>query len=195
MRRAWVLAMVAAFVCVSGLATADEKPDGTVSIESKSVALGVGVSWGDGKLRFKGKTHTFSIKGLSVLDLGIAKVSAQGKVYHLAKVEDFSGNYAAAEAGAAVGGGMGVITLKNQNGVVMELQHPEWREAHGRRRGARRQAEVAPHGRGGGEPLLLEGVLGGGGRAVGRGPLRHPPALPRVDPVGRSPRLAHQPAQ
>ena len=121
MRRAWVLAMVAAFVCVSGLATADEKPDGTVSIESKSVALGVGVSWGDGKLRFKGKTHTFSIKGLSVLDLGIAKVSAQGKVYHLAKVEDFSGNYAAAEAGAAVGGGMGVITLKNQNGVVMEL--------------------------------------------------------------------------
>ena len=121
MRRAWVLAMVVAFVCVSGLATADEKPDGTVSIESKSVALGVGVSWGDGKLRFKGKTHTFSIKGLSVLDLGIAKVSAQGKVYHLAKVEDFSGNYAAAEAGAAVGGGMGVITLKNQNGVVMEL--------------------------------------------------------------------------
>ena len=121
MRRAWVLAMVAAFVCVSGLATADEKPDGTVSIESKSVALGVGVSWGDGKLRFKGKTHTFSIKGLSVLDLGIAKVSAQGKVYHLAKVEDFSGNYAAAEAGAAVGGGMAVITLKNQNGVVMEL--------------------------------------------------------------------------
>jgi len=113
--------MVVAFVCVSGLATADEKPDGTVSIESKSVALGVGVSWGDGKLRFKGKTHTFSIKGLSVLDLGIAKVSAQGKVYHLAKVEDFSGNYAAAEAGAAVGGGMGVITLKNQNGVVMEL--------------------------------------------------------------------------
>jgi len=113
--------MVVAFVCVSGLATADEKPDGTVSIESKSVALGVGVSWGDGKLRFKGKTHTFSIKGLSVLDLGISKVSAQGKVYHLAKVEDFSGNYAAAEAGAAVGGGMGVITLKNQTGVVMEL--------------------------------------------------------------------------
>lgn len=121
MRRAWVLAMVAAFVCVSGLATADEKPDGTVSIESKSVALGVGVSWGDGKLHYKGKTHTFSIKGLSVLDLGVSKVSARGKVYHLAKVEDFSGNYAAAEAGAAVGGGMGVITLKNQNGVVMEL--------------------------------------------------------------------------
>jgi hypothetical protein len=81
----------------------------------------VGVSWGDGKLRYKGKTHTFSVKGLSVLDLGVSKVSARGKVYHLNKVEDFSGTYAAAQAGAAVGGGMAVVALKNENGVVMEL--------------------------------------------------------------------------
>jgi hypothetical protein len=121
MRRAWIWVVVAAFVCVSGLAAADEKPSGTVSMESKSVALGVGVSWGDGKLHYKGKTYTFSIKGLSVIDLGVSKVSARGKVYHLNRAEDFAGNYAAAEAGAAVGGGMGVVTLKNQNGVVMEL--------------------------------------------------------------------------
>ncbi|HMB34971.1 MAG TPA: EipA family protein [Methylomirabilota bacterium] len=121
MKRAWIWVVIATFVCVSGLAAADEKPSGTVSMDSKSVALGVGVNWGDGKLQYKGKTYTFSVKGLSVIDLGVSKVSARGKVYHLAKVEDFSGNYAAAEAGAAVGGGMGVITLKNQNGVVMEL--------------------------------------------------------------------------
>jgi len=104
-----------------GVATADDKPSGTVTIESKSVALGVGVSWGDGKLRYKGKTHTFSVKGLSVVDLGVSKVSAKGKVFHLDKVEDFSGNYTAAQAGAAVGGGMSAVALKNQNGVVMEL--------------------------------------------------------------------------
>jgi hypothetical protein len=122
MRRAWVWMAMAALVCVSGVATAaDEKPSGTVTIESKSVALGVGVSWGDGKLQYKGKTHTFSVKGLSVLDLGVSKVSARGKVYHLNKVEDFSGTYAAAQAGAAVGGGMAVVALKNENGVVMEL--------------------------------------------------------------------------
>ena len=122
MRRAWVGMVIAAVVCVSGMAmAADEKPSGTVTIESKSVALGVGVSWGDGKLRYKGKTHTFSVKGLSVLDLGVSKVSARGKVYHLNKVEDFSGTYAAAQAGAAVGGGMAVVALKNENGVVMEL--------------------------------------------------------------------------
>ena len=122
MRRAWVGMVIAALVCVSGVAmAADEKPSGTVSMESKSVAIGVGVSWGDGKLQYKGKTHTFSVKGLSVIDLGVSKVSARGKVYHLNKVEDFSGTYAAAQAGAAVGGGMSVVALKNENGVVMEL--------------------------------------------------------------------------
>ena len=122
MRRAWVGIVIAALVCVSGMAmAADEKPSGTVSMESKSVAIGVGVSWGDGKLNYKGKTYTFSVKGLSVIDLGVSKVSARGKVYHLNKVEDFSGTYAAAQAGAAVGGGMSVVALKNENGVVMEL--------------------------------------------------------------------------
>jgi len=122
MRRAWMWVAMAALVCVSGVATAaDEKPSAAVTVESKSLALGVGVSWGDGKLQYKGKTHTFSVKGLSVLDLGVSKVSARGKVYHLNKVEDFSGTYAAAQAGAAVGGGMSVVALKNENGVVMEL--------------------------------------------------------------------------
>jgi hypothetical protein len=121
MRRASIWMVVAALIGVSGVATAADKPSGTVTIESKSVALGVGVSWGDGKLNYKGKTHTFSVKGLSVVDLGVSKVSARGKVYHLDKVEDFSGTYAAAQAGAAVGGGMSVVALKNENGVVMEL--------------------------------------------------------------------------
>jgi hypothetical protein len=121
MTRAWIWIGIAALVCVGGVATADEKPSGTVTIDSKSVALVVGVTWGDGKLSYAGKTYPFTVKGLSVVDLGVSKVSARGKVYHLQKVEDFSGTYAAAQAGAAVGGGMSVVALKNQNGVVMEL--------------------------------------------------------------------------
>jgi hypothetical protein len=121
MARAWIWMLAAALVCVGGVAAADDKPSGTVTIESKSVALGVGVSWGDGKLRYKGKTYSFSVKGLSIVDLGVSKVSAKGKVFHLDKAEDFSGTYAAAQAGAAVGGGMSAVALKNQNGVVMEL--------------------------------------------------------------------------
>ena len=121
MARAWIWVLAAALVCVGGVAAADDKPSGTVTIESKSVALGIGVSWGDGKLRYKGKTYSFSVKGLSIVDLGVSKVSARGKVFHLNKAEDFSGSYAAAQAGAAVGGGMSAVALKNQNGVVMEL--------------------------------------------------------------------------
>jgi len=121
MARAWIWVVAAALVCVGGTAAADDKPSGTVTIESKSVALGVGVSWGDGKLTYEGKTHTFSVKGLSVVDLGVSKVSARGKVFNLKKLEDFAGTYAAAQAGAAVGGGMSVVALRNQNGVVLEL--------------------------------------------------------------------------
>ena len=121
MARAWIWVMAAALVGFGGMAAADDKASGTVAIESKSVALGIGVSWGDGKLHYKGKTHAFSVRGLSVVDVGISKVPARGKVFPLNKLEDFAGNFAAAQAGAAVGGGTSAVALRNQNGVVLEL--------------------------------------------------------------------------
>ena len=121
MARAWIWVVAAALVGFGGMAAADDMPSGTVTIESKSVALGIGVSWGDGKLSYQGKTHAFSVKGLSVVDVGVSKVSARGKVFNLKKLVDFAGRFAAAQAGAAVGGGMSVVALRNQNGVVLEL--------------------------------------------------------------------------
>jgi hypothetical protein len=121
MARAWIWVVAAALACFGGVAAADDKPSGTVTIESTSVALGVGVSWGDGKLHYKNKTHAFSVKGISVVDVGVSKVSARGKVFHLKKLEDFAGTFVAAQAGATVGGGMSVVALRNQNGVVLEL--------------------------------------------------------------------------
>ncbi len=59
MAHAWIWVVAAALVGFGGMAAADEKASGTVTIESKSVALGIGVSWGDGKLHYKGKTHAF----------------------------------------------------------------------------------------------------------------------------------------
>lgn len=121
MARAWIWVVAAALVGFGGMAAADDTPSGTVTIESKSVALGIGVSWGDGKLSYQGKTHAFSVKGLSVVDVGVSKVSARGKVFNLKKLEDFAGRFAAAQAGVAIGGGMSVVALRNQNGVVLEL--------------------------------------------------------------------------
>jgi hypothetical protein len=99
----------------------DGSPSGKVWVESKTVALGVGVSWGDGKLTYQGKEHPFTVNGLSVVDLGVSKVTATGEVFNLKKLADFAGNYVAGQAGATVGGGAGVSILKNQNGVVMKL--------------------------------------------------------------------------
>jgi hypothetical protein len=56
-----------------------------------------------------------------VVDLGVSSISATGKVYNLKKLSDFSGTYAAAEAGIAVGAGVGASTMRNQNGVDMTL--------------------------------------------------------------------------
>ena len=40
---------------------AEPPPSGHVTISSKAVALGVGVSWGDGNLKFGGKDYKFSV--------------------------------------------------------------------------------------------------------------------------------------
>ena len=52
----WLIAL-ACLVSFAAFA-AEPNPSGTVSISSKSVAIGVGVSWGDGTLTYGGKTYT-----------------------------------------------------------------------------------------------------------------------------------------
>jgi len=108
------------FFSFATLASADE-PSATVTIESTSVAIGVGVQWGHGTLKFQGKEYKFSVNGLSVIDLGVSSISATGKVYNLKKLSDFAGTYTAAEAGIAVGAGVGAASMRNQNGVDMNL--------------------------------------------------------------------------
>ena len=112
---------VAAFAAtaISGEA---RKPSGRVTVESKSIAVGIGVSWGDGKLTFKGKDYPFTVNGLSVVDFGISRASAVGDVYNLTDVSKFAGTYVAAEAGFTLAGGLGGMVLRNQEGVVMHIR-------------------------------------------------------------------------
>jgi hypothetical protein len=99
-----------------------QQPDATVKIQSRSVALGAGVSWGDGVISYQGKNYPFAISGLSLLDLGVSNVSATGKVYFLKSISDFSGNYFATQANFAVAGGGGELVMANGNGVFIALQ-------------------------------------------------------------------------
>ena len=118
------LALVFMVMALASNAVAAEKakPSGKLTIESKSVAIGIGVTWGDGKLSFKGKDYPFSIDGLTLVDFGISKASATGEVYNLTDSAKLAGTYVAAEAGIALAGGVGGMVLRNQDGVVLHIR-------------------------------------------------------------------------
>ena len=117
-----VLVLVITLPLFGSVFAQEEKPDATLTLSKGQVAVGIGWSWGDGVLTFKGKNYPFKVGGLSVVDVGITKANAVGKVYHLKKLSDFNGTYTGAAAEGTVGGGAGVSTMKNQNGVVIDLQ-------------------------------------------------------------------------
>ena len=96
-------------------------PSATVELSGGAVAAGIGYVWGHGTLNFGENHHRFKLKGISVVDIGVANISATGEVYNLTTLSDFNGNYVAAAAGATVGGGVSVAYLKNEHGVVIKL--------------------------------------------------------------------------
>jgi hypothetical protein len=110
-------------LCLSGFAVAQDKkvPDATLTMSEGQFAFGIGFNWGKGVLTYQGKEYAFKVKGLSVVDIGITKATSAGKVYNLKNLADFNGNYTAASAEGTVAGGAGAQTMKNQNGVVIDL--------------------------------------------------------------------------
>ena len=124
----WLLSLTCLAVFSMAMA-AEQAPSGTITLTSKSVAVGIGVTWGDGTLTFGGKPYAFSVEGLSVVDLGVSDVKTSGEVFNLKNVADLNGTYAAAEIGAAVVKGENDTIMKNDKGVVLRL--------HGTQKGAR----------------------------------------------------------
>jgi len=102
-------------------AAAAAGPDATLSLSTTAVAAGVGFVWGSGELDYNGAPHAVDISGLTIVDVGAAKISASGSVYHLTRIADFDGTYTAFSAGATIAGGGGIAYLRNQNGVVIRI--------------------------------------------------------------------------
>lgn len=96
-------------------------PPAFVKLSSTSIAAGIGIHWGKGTLTVEGQQHAFSVTGVSLLDVGISTMNAEGSVENLENVADFAGRYVAVEAGAALGVGASTIRMKNENGVVIAL--------------------------------------------------------------------------
>ncbi|HEX5021081.1 MAG TPA: hypothetical protein VFX54_10495 [Candidatus Binatia bacterium] len=100
-----------------------QEPDATVKITRRSVAEGIGLSWGEGVLTYKGKDYPFNFDARGRLREVDPRMTAQelsGRVFNLKKLEDFNGNYTIVEGKEAAGGGTRA-TLKNQKGVVVNL--------------------------------------------------------------------------
>jgi hypothetical protein len=107
----------------------DRLPTGLVKLNFKSVGIGVGGSSGDGVLSYQGKDYPFTISGLNLADVGVSNFEGAGKVYDLKTLNDFSGNYAAAQAGFAVRGGKSELSMRNGKGVTIVVLANEGKES------------------------------------------------------------------
>ena len=115
------MAIVSLVVMLPLISAEAQPPDATLTWTMVSMADGVGYGWGEGVLTFQGRVYRFRIGDLAVGEVGVSKAEATGHVYHLTRIEDFSGEYVAASASAAIGGGHGIATMRNQHGVVIDL--------------------------------------------------------------------------
>jgi len=99
-------------------------PDGTVKITSRMVAPGIGLSWGEGVLRYKDQDYPFTFNATGLfrdVDSKIAAAELSGSVFELKRLEDFSGNYKQAASVDSASGAGARATMKNQKGVVVNL--------------------------------------------------------------------------
>jgi hypothetical protein len=101
--------------------TVDAPSDATLRLQGGSFAAGIGYVWGKGTVNYQGADHKFSLSGVSVVDVGGAKITATGDVMHLSKLDDFAGTYVAWGAGITIAGGGSAVYMKNEHGVVIKL--------------------------------------------------------------------------
>jgi hypothetical protein len=96
-------------------------PPAYVELQTRHVAAGIGFHRGAGTLSFEGRQHAFRVTGVSLLDVGAARLIGEGEVENLERLSDFAGTYVAVEAAAAAGKGVSRRVLRNEHGVVIRL--------------------------------------------------------------------------
>jgi hypothetical protein len=117
-----VVASLMAAIAIGPKALAGERgADATITFSGGSIAAGIGYSWGNGVLHYKGQDYPFTVNGLSVVDVGVSHIEGAGEVYNLPDLNSFSGNYAAAGVGATLAAGGSIAALENQNGVIVHF--------------------------------------------------------------------------
>jgi hypothetical protein len=100
-----------------------QAPDGMLKITRRSVAGGIGLTWGEGVLMYQGKEYPFTFHAsgrLRDVDVKTTAAELSGEVFNLKNLEDFNGNYQSVEGEKSTGGGTRA-TIKNRKGVVLNI--------------------------------------------------------------------------
>ena len=118
-----VAAAVAAAVIMLGAATPSRaQTTGRVRLHIVKAGFVVGVGGGDGVLLYEGRRYRLAVGGAGVGSLGIAAVDLVGTARNLRGPASISGTYGGAGVGATFIRGGQVATLRNGNGVVLQLR-------------------------------------------------------------------------
>lgn len=107
----------------SGPTLDGQPPSGTVDLHEIQVAYIGNLGGGSGELTYEGQTYSFDVAGLGVGGIGISSVDAEGEVYSLNALGDFTGDYVSGQYGVVVGeASVGDMWLKNEHDVVLHLK-------------------------------------------------------------------------
>src|SRR5882762_3649515 len=98
--RRFFIALVTSLLALLPAMAADQGPAGTIEFSGGSVAVGIGYTWGSGKLVFQGRQYQLQVSGVSIADVSVSDYTAAGSFYNLKKAEDIEGTYASAAAAA-----------------------------------------------------------------------------------------------
>ena len=115
-------AIIVAAALLASSASQSYAATGTVRLKITKVGFIVGVGGGSGTLTFQGKQYRLSVGGVSAGTIGAAGADLVGTASNLRTAADIAGTYSAVSAGVAVAGGGKAATLRNANGVVLQLQ-------------------------------------------------------------------------
>jgi hypothetical protein len=108
---------------VGPAAIAGLTPDGTVDMNQVQAAYIGSAGGGNGTLLYQGRPYRFTVGGLGVGGIGVSTIDAQGEVYKLKDISQFSGAYAQGRYGIVIGtASTGDLWLQNEAGVIMHLK-------------------------------------------------------------------------
>ncbi|MGA8572547.1 MAG: hypothetical protein ACLP7A_10070 [Desulfobaccales bacterium] len=124
-----LLSLITAVLLVAAVTSISlgEKEDkssrvGEVTISTKRLSLGIGYTWGQGTLKYKGKDYKFKVKGLNMIGLGYTTMTAKGGVYNMKSLSEFPGTYYGVEGGATLIKESAGLVIKNSKGVMLNLK-------------------------------------------------------------------------